>query len=50
MDIFKNPTSRAPKKDDMVVRVDMEKPQLAGKAPTPTKADKISVRHVPNAN
>jgi hypothetical protein len=50
LDIFKNPTSRAPKKDDMVVRVDLEKPQLAGKAPTPVKAGNLGVRHVPNAN
>ena len=50
MDIFKNPTSKAPKKDDMIVRVDLEKPDLAGKAPTPMKADKLGVRHIPNAN
>ncbi len=50
MDIFKNPTSKAPKKDEMVVRVDLEKPDLAGKAPAPMKSDKIGIRHVPNAN
>ena len=48
MDIFHNPTKTAPKKDDMIVRVDLEKPQLASQMPTPRKTGNLGVSHVPN--
>jgi hypothetical protein len=50
VDIFKNPTTKAPKKDNMVKRVDFEKPSLAGHPPSPSKSDRLSISHVPNKN
>ena len=47
--IFQDPTKALPKKDEQIVRIDMEKPLLGGRVPSNIKSDVLSVSHVPNA-
>ena len=53
MDIFKNKTTKIPKSDPAVVRVDMTEADIGGRKsalPNAEKSDKMSITHVPNAN
>jgi hypothetical protein len=49
VNIFKNSTSTLAKKDEQIVRIDFEKPDLAGKPPTPSQSGQLGISHVPNA-
>ena len=54
MDIFRNPTKSLPKQaDPQIVRVPMTQNEVGGRTdhiPTPSPADKMNIRHVPNVN
>ncbi len=45
--IFQDPTKSLPKKDDQIVRIDMEKPLLGASVPTNIKSDRLGIRHTP---
>jgi hypothetical protein len=47
--IFQDPTKSLPKKDDQIVRIDLEKPLLGARVPSNIKSDVLGVAHVPNA-
>lgn len=48
--IFQDPSKSIPRKaDEQIVRVDFEKPEMAGKAPMPRTSGAMSIQHVPNA-
>ena len=49
VNIFQEPTKSIPRRaDEQIVRVDFEKPDQAGKAPTPRSSGSMSIAHVPN--
>jgi hypothetical protein len=51
-DIFKDPTKSLPKRDEQIVRVDMEQLDMGGRKshiPTPSKSGQMTISHVPNA-
>lgn len=48
MDIFKDSTSKLPKSDKQIQRIDFRDPALAGKPPAPAKTGAMAIRHVPN--
>jgi len=50
INIFQNATKTISKSDPQIVRVPFEKPDLAGKAPSPATAGDMSIQHVPNAS
>jgi YbbR domain-containing protein len=53
MDIFKNPATKIPMNDPMVVRVDMEELQIGGrKSHLPAKhvENDLSISHVPSTS
>ncbi len=47
--IFQDPTKALPKKDEQIVRVELDKSLLGGRVPGNVKSDILSVSHVPNA-
>jgi hypothetical protein len=48
--IFQEPSKTIPRRaDNQIVRVDFEKPEIAGVAPTPRTSGSMSIQHVPNA-
>jgi len=52
VDLFKDSTSKIPKSDPQIVRVDMEQQDVGGRKshlPAQQKADKLTVSHTPNA-
>lgn len=49
MDIFQDKTSKLPKSDSQIKRIDFTNAKLAGQPPTPEKTGDMAVRHVPNA-
>jgi len=52
MDIFKDPTKSIPKRDEQIVRVDMEQMDIGGRKshlPAGSKSSDMSISHVPNA-
>ncbi len=52
VDIFRDPTKSLPKKDEQIVRVDMEQLDIGGRKshiPTPSKSGQMGISHVPNA-
>ncbi len=51
VDIFRDPTKSLPKKDEQIVRVDMEQLDMGGRKshiPTPSKSGQMGISHVPN--
>jgi len=51
VNIFRNPTSKLPKSDQQIVRVDMEQDDLQGRKdhlPNQFKSEKLTVQHVPS--
>lgn len=51
IDVFHNTTTKAPKSDDQIVRVDFTQSEIAGRKDHMPAADKnkMNVVHVPNA-
>jgi hypothetical protein len=49
LNIFQNTSKTLPKKDEQIVRIDFEEPDLAGKPPTPSQSGILGISHVPNA-
>ena len=50
--LFQDGTKRVPKKDDQIVRVDMEQQDIGGRKahlPGQMKSDAMTISHVPNA-
>lgn len=50
--IFQDPTKSLPKKDEQIVRVDMEQSDLGGRKshiPGNVKSGVLGINHVPNA-
>ena len=50
--IFQDPTKSLPKKDEQIIRVDMETQEIGGRKehlPKSIKSDKLAISHVPNA-
>lgn len=50
--IFQDGTKKVPKKDDQIVRVDMEQQDIGGRKahlPGQMKSDAMTIAHVPNA-
>lgn len=50
-DIFQDPTKSAPKSDPSIIRVPMTQNDIAGREdhiPKGSKADDMSIKHVPN--
>ena len=50
--LFQDGTKRVPKKDDQIVRVDMEQQDIGGRKahlPGQMKSDAMTIAHVPNA-
>ncbi len=47
--IFQDPTKSLPKKDEQIVRINLEKGLLGASVPSNVKSDVLSVSHVPNA-
>lgn len=51
VDIWQNGDKSIPKKDERIVRVDMEQSDIGGRKdhmPKDAKADKLAIRHVPS--
>lgn len=51
VDIFRNPTTKLPKSDKQIVRVDMEQDDLQGRKdhlPNQYKSDILNIQHVPS--
>ena len=51
VDIFKNDTSKVPKQDAQIVRVDMEQQEIGGRKsslPSDAKSSDMAIKHVPN--
>jgi hypothetical protein len=49
VDIFRNPTTKLPKSDKQIVRVDMEEDQIQGQKghlPNQMKSEILSIQHV----
>jgi hypothetical protein len=49
LNIFSNSQKTLPKKDEQIIRIDFEKPDLVGKPPTPSQSGVLGISHVPNA-
>lgn len=48
LNIFSNSTKTLSKKDEQIIRIDFEKPKLAGVAPSSQKSGELGIQHVPN--
>jgi hypothetical protein len=49
VNIFQNTSKSLPKSDEQIVRIDFEKPKLAGTPPSPSQSGQLGISHVPNA-
>ena len=49
MDLFQDKTSRMPKSDSQIKKIDFQASLLKATVPTPNKEGDMAIRHVPNA-